>query len=399
MPFSAFKIAARLVEDPVRVLVAGKEFPGAWFSFDADSDVFTPADMFSMKARVPSKAEVKKGGVPLSAFREGNTIDIYIGDDRQMAGVIDDCEIAGEPLRLSVQGRDKGGFLVDNETKALHFSDYNLKTLAEKMLLPEWGIRKVIVSNEDNRKVLLGKKERDRFAAGKEKPDAIGKTVRKQTKLDQGQRISTVLDEHCRRAGVTWWITAQGDLFIGKPQYDQSPRYEFLFYAPESQNARKNNILSDWRVHYSIRDRYSDLTVVGQTGADSGKNSNLFAPTTEDGAEAKKFRASVSDPDLKERGIARSFILFDCDALSNEQCQKRAEEEMQRRRLQGQVIRLTAPGFKQNGTLFAPDALAKVVIEEADIDGVFWIGQRRFREESGQRRTEITLYQKGVYLP
>lgn len=356
-----------------------------------DSDVFTPADAFSLLAPLPKDP---------SLFREGITLDLYVGEDRQMAGVIDRAAItvARDSDRLRVAGRDKGGYLVDSDTKALHFSHYRLKELAEAMLLPEWGIRKVVVSNEDNLKVLLGKQEKNRFKKGKPKTDLFGGTIRKETKIDAGQRIATVLDEHCRRAGMTWWITAQGDLYIGKPTYDRAPQFAFYLYAPGSANAVHNNIEA-CTVTYDINDRFSELVVVGQTGSDSSAAGNLFSPTTTKGKQAKKYRGSATDPDLKSRGITRKTIIYDNEAISNDQCKKRAEEEMQRRRLHGLVLNLTVPGFKQDGALYTVDTLAKVKIERLGIDDVFWIGQRRFIERVEKRRTEITLYQKGVYLP
>jgi prophage tail gpP-like protein len=68
------------------------------------------------------------------------------------------------------------------------------------------------------------------------------------------------------------------------------------------------------------------------------------------------------------------------------------------------VIKLTAPGFRQVdgkgvNRLFAIDTLASVRIPEAGIDGTYYITQRRFREDRGKRRTELTLHEKGVWLP
>lgn len=383
MPFELELIRGglALVEEPARIIAKGQAFDD-WFEVDIDSDIFTPADGFSMTGVVPAKS--------LDLFREGNSLDVYVGDDRQMAGVVDDLQVSvGKVTRVTVAGRDKGAFLVDGESKAFHFSSYDLKSLAEKLLDPSWGIKNVIVSNEDNRRVLLGRQERSRFHRGTSS-SSLAATRRDEVKIDPGRRVAELLTTHCGRAGRAWWLTAQGDLFIGKPQYSQDAVYDFFRYAPDSKDAAKNNVL-EANVRHSMGERFSEIAVVGQAR-------DFGAGSTND-KRSKKFRGVATDPDLIERGIVRKTIISDIEALSDAECQKRAEEEMQRRRLAALTINLTVQGFKQNGRLFAIDTLANVKIEEAGIDGQFYVTQRRFREEKNQRRTQLTLHEKGVWLP
>ncbi len=382
---AAWKQAAKeFDEEPVRLIVKGKTYDH-WFEIDIDSNVFTPADAFHVTASNPEK-DIRE------SFREGVSCDVYVGDDRQMAGVIDDVEIKGDvnTTRMSLTGRDKGAYLTDSEAKAEHFSNYTLRNLAEHLLQADWGIKKVITSNEANRKVLLGKKEKNHFREGEKNPKEYVDGTRKETKIDPGQKVSQVLDEHCNRLGITWWITAQGDLFLGKPQYKQAPVFDFVNYI--GANSAKNTILGGWTVKRSIAERYKEIVVVGQAGGG-------WDATTDQAKHDHKLKGTATDPDLSSRGISRRLILMDNDALSSGQCKAKAEEEMQKRRLQGLVINLTVPGFKQNGKLISTDCLANVKIEEAGIDGVFWIGQRRFTESRGERRCSMTLYQKDVYLP
>jgi hypothetical protein len=40
-----------------------------------------------------------------------------------------------------------------------------------------------------------------------------------------------------------------------------------------------------------------------------------------------------------------------------------------------------------------------VKLEEADIDGTFYVTKRRFTEDRNKRRTVLTLMQKDVWLP
>jgi prophage tail gpP-like protein len=394
MPFKQQR--ASQPSDPVRVLVAGSEFSD-WFDVDIDSDIFTPADGFTLTGVAPDPRY-------LGLFREGQRVDVYVGPDRQMAGILDDPTLSVDEkgARVTLSGRDLGGYLVDSEVKAERFSHYTLGDLARHLLLPEWGIKKVIVSNEDNRRVLLGKKERERFKAGKVVETLTGeRTRRKHTKLDPGQTVRQVIDEHCTRAGVWWWLTADGNLFIGKPQYDQQVSFEFFLYGPNAPKAKRdNNNVFDAKVARGAHERYSKIIVTGESSADSSKKSNIFDPDDDatTSKRAKKYRGEATDPDLVARGITRELRLVDNDALSNEMCQAKADAEMGRRRLTGLTITLTVDDFRQNGRLFTVDCLARVVIEEAGIDGVYWISQRRFREERQKRRTTLTLHEKGVWL-
>jgi prophage tail gpP-like protein len=374
--------------EKVRLAVDGVTYAD-WYSVDIDSDLFTPADAFSVTGRLPSRDTLRK-------FREGATLDVYMTDDRQMSGVIDTVStpITRKKASISVSGRDKGAFLIDTEAKHIKAANYNLKTLAEKLLQPAFGIRSVIVSNEDNRKLLLGKRDR----GSKSGQTSRGRSVnpftgqpRTLTHVDPGQKIAQILEEHCRRNGVTYWMTAGGDLYIGKPNYSQEPAFQFVMYAPGSRESAGNNVL-EADVVRSIEGRYSEIAVIGQTTQGAA---NIFNPTTMKGS---KFRGVANDPDLTSRGITRKLILTDGDCDGRKMAQARADYEQGLRRLKALELKLTVPGFRQNGRLFTIDTLATVKIEEADINGTYYITQRRFIRDRKQDRTEITLHEKGVYL-
>jgi prophage tail gpP-like protein len=395
MPFSLQIVRAGLDNDAVQVVVNGTSYQG-WLEIDIDSDILNPADAFRVIGKIPKKKSTQsevRAGAPAQAFddfREGNSCDVYVGLDRQMAGVIDDIEFTSErsASRIKITGRDKGAFLVDSEAKHIKASKYTVKTMIESLLDSSWGIKNVILSNEDNRKLLLGKKDKKKPIATT--PKFLQPIARDRTKVDPGQRVATIIDTHCKRLGITWWLTAAGDLFIGKPNYNQEAAYRFYSYAAGNKNAKDNNVES-WSVQRSTADRFSDITVVGQGWKDPAK---LWSTSS----TKPKFSASTRDPDLVERGIVRKQIVSDSDILSNSEAQNRADHEMGIRRLRGESILLTVPGFRQGDRLFTVDTIASVKIEEADIDDTFYVTQRRFTENRGKRRTSLTLHPKGVWL-
>jgi prophage tail gpP-like protein len=367
--------------DKVQLVIKGDAFVD-WLQTDIDSDIFTAADAFTVQAPVPSKADRAR-------IREGSFLDVYVGDARQLSGVIDDIDYSGDRKldRLSIVGRDKGALLLDSEAKPLVAQNNTLATLAERLVEPH-GI-KVITSNEANRALVVGKKDRRRKAR-KDIDDkrAAASIKRKYDEILPGYRIAQILDDYTHKAGLLWWITARGELFIGKPNYTQQPRFSFVAYAPGSALAAGNNVEA-WGVRRSMRERYSHVEIAGQG----------FGPNGKIQAKGAKFTAVATDPDLIRRGIERRQRIIDSDVQDEAQARARALYEMARHRLNALAIKLTVPEFRQGGALYATDTMAHVKIEAADIDGAYYIAQRRFTETRGRRRCQLTLIEPGVFLP
>jgi prophage tail gpP-like protein len=395
MALSLAAVRAALDDDTIQIVINGTSYQD-WQKIDVDSDIFTPADGFQVEGVIPAlkptQAETRAGAPPnaLDDFREGQACDVYVGLDRQMAGVIDDVEMSSDRRgsKLVIRGRDKGAFLVDGETKHIKASKYTIKTLVEALLDPSWGIRNVLLSNEDNRKLVLGKKDKKPPIASL--PKFLQPLVRARTKVDHGQSLASILDQRTRQLGITWWLTAQGDIFLGKPNYQQQAAYHFSAGASPSSDVATN--VESWRVLRSASERYSELKVAGQGWPDPKRlwDTNAGPP---------KYNGLSRDPDLVERGIVRKLIVSEADATSNSEAQQRADWEMGKRRLRALVLNVTVPGFRQNDRLYAVDTIATVKIEEAGIDGTFYVTQRKFTEDRGRRRTSLTLHETKVWLP
>jgi prophage tail gpP-like protein len=403
MALSLAAVRIALDNDAIQLVINGTSYQG-WTDIDMDSDIVSPADAFCISGTLPkvtpTPVEARAGAAPkaFDDFREGNSCDIYVGLDRQMAGVIDRVDMTGDrnTTRLQISGRDRVALLLDNEAKHVKAAKYTLKSLIEALIDPSWGIRSIIDSNDENRRLLFGKSD-------KKKPrstsTALSKSlVRARTKVDPGQRVASIIDIHCKRLGITWWLTAGGDLFIGKPNYDQEAAYSFT--APALGNSTPSNVLS-WSVARSASERYSEIKVVGQGFNDLSDAwkivANPLAAATFK-VHSGLYTATARDPDLVERGIVRKMILSDSDIVSFAEAQNRANVDQGERQLRGTVINLTVPGFRQGDRLYTVDTIATVKIEEADIDGTYYVLQRRFTENRGKRRTQLTLVPPKVWL-
>lgn len=395
MALSLALVRLALDEDAIEIRIKGTTYEG-WQEIDIDSDLLNPADAFNLSGAISkikaTPVEVRAGSPPsaFDDFREAQECDVYVGLDRQMGGVIDEVGLNGDrkSSRMRISGRDKGAYLVDSEAKKIKASKYTIKSLAEALLEKVWGIRKVIVSNEDNRKLLLGKKDKKKPRATS--PKFLQPLARDRTKIDHGEHIATILDDRTRQLGIAWWLTAQGDLFLGKPNYEQEAAYNFSAGASPESQVQTN--VEKWSVVRSASERYSEIRVHGQGWADPKK---LWSGTS----GKPKYLGVARDPDLVERGIIRKLIIADSDVLSNGEAQARADYEMGKRRLHALVINLTVPGFRQGDRLYTVDTLATVKIEEAGIDGTFYVTQRRFKEDRRGKRTELTLHETKVWLP
>lgn len=376
-------------DDEIGITIGGASYKH-WMDIDIDSDVTMPADAWSVSGAVPDAETVE-------AFREGAKCDVYVGRNRQMAGVVDDVtiEINRQDDRLRLSGRDVGAFLVDNEAPPQKVANKTVKQLIDGMLDSSWGIRGVIISNEDNVDLLLGKEEiRDlRRQVPKNDVQNDAQRPRKSIRIDPGQTIASIITQHCDRVDLTWWITADGYLFIGKPNYNQDVAYYFYLYGLTNRKSVNNNV-DKAVVKRTIAGRFSEIKVNGMGLAKKGEAFNTSKASP-------RFSGTATDPDLTERGIVRKMIVRDTDVLSAAEATNRAKIEMGKRRFEGLTISLTVPGFRDRETqrLYTVDTLAAVKIEEAGIDGTFYVSQRRFKETRGTRRTELTLKQTGVWLP
>lgn len=386
-------------DNVVQVVLNGESYDG-WLEVDLDSDILLPADGFNLTCIIPKQATQSAGvragkqATALDKFREGEKLDIYVGNTRQMAGVIDRVRFSGDrsQSRMTVTGRDLAAYLVDCEAKSLRVSkNYTVKKLIESLLDRSYGIKEVIFSNQENRTLVRGRK--DKSKKGGESYIFANPPRASSTKIDPGQTIAHILDTHTKRLGITWWLTADGKLFLGKPNYSQPKAYSFYFGA-ENANATTN--IESYEVEYSIDGRYSELQVNGQGNASKG---GLF----DTGSGKPRYKGVARDADLESRGITRKIIIADSDVTSGAEAQKRAEIEQGQRQLKGFVLRLTVPDFGQvnekgSFALYAVDTIAAVRIEELGIDGTYYVTQRRFRESRSKRRTELTLHEKDVWL-
>lgn len=330
-----------------------------WKNYAIESDIFTPADAFSFTA---SNMEGEMAGV----INKGDLVKVLVDGNPEMVGHIDDVAYQTEPKDATVEytGRDLFGFLVDCSAQPQSLKEQTLKTLAEK-LTADW-----IIEWRVNNDVTLPRI--------------------KKMKIEPGENVLEVLQRFASKADMLVWLEPDGTGVIGKPDYTQTPLYNFYLFVDKS-NAKLNNVESS-TVTQTWRDQFSSITVCGQ----SANSRSIWGK----GGRSKFKAISAIENELR---VNRPLVMTDGDCASIKQAKQRANLEMARRRFESESLEYTVKGHYQLDAFgvkqyFHADRLANVVDEPAGIEDIYYITRRRFYGDESGQRTDLSLRQKGIYL-
>lgn len=336
----------------VSIIVAGQELYD-WTSFEAESNLLTPADAFSFT--VPNIQ-----GRFAEAFTPGDAVQVVIDDEVELKGYLDDVQISGS--RITIAGRDVVGHLVDCSAEPRSYSKMRLDALAEKLAgdwVPIWQVDPLVTL-----------------------------ATHSYVKVDVGETVWDVLARIARKDRCILWLDAQGVGHIGRPTYTGPLTAVLRNCTP--MEGRSNVWEPD--VMVTLRDRFSELTVLGSSGNTRGTwGSSALKSRTESDAEVPN---------------SRRFIMTDGDIKTLKQAQDRAEDEVERRYFESVTLRYTAPGFygeplsrAQEPQRFAIDTRVAVVDTYAGLDTTFYVTARQFRcDEQGDYTTRLELHPSGVWM-
>ena len=314
-------------------------------------------------------------------------VSIHIDDSRVLTGFIDERVKTGSKSRgstIRLEGRDKGGRLVDESAPLVTFAGLGIEDLAREIVAPWFNT--VSLSNARNRALVKGRGRRS-AAIAREPAIQSGKDVRR--KVDPGETRAQVLLYFLELAGLLAWSTADGREFIvGEPNYSQAPQWRFQV-GDEASNVEEH----DYRE--SVAERYSSVTVCGSSRG-NGQNyaGNIFKQATihDNGGDFQR---------------PKVLIVSDHDVNSVEKAQDRAIREKELRDARGRALSLTVPGFGQvlggvdgeRPAIYAFDTVARWEDVEADIRGDFLITRVHFQtDKNGGQWTQLDLVPVGTEL-
>lgn len=341
--------------EQVELLIGGKVHAD-WESYEIDSDLLTPADGWFVSLGLsgrPVPPEVETGA----------SIEVRVGGDRVMVGRVDDSRhpVGKKNSRFSMNGRDGAAILLESSAPIFTAQQVTLDEVVAKVVKP-LGIKKVRI-------------------------DAAAAKRRAKVSIEPGESAWDALLYAAEANGLWPWFEPDGTLVVGGPDYTTPVVAELVM----RKSGKGNNLLS-LDVRKSARQRYSEVTVLGQAAATD----------LESGINALK--ATVKDTGV---GFYKPRIICDSTADSVDVCRKRARKCLSDSRLNGLSIeamvkghRIVAPGTASDGLLWKPGQRVRVISEPHGLDGIYFMMGRRFvRNRSDGTASKLTMIEDGAWVP
>ncbi|WP_334158720.1 phage baseplate assembly protein [Oryzomicrobium sp.] len=338
-------------------LLVGGQFHEDWESYEVDSDLLIPADAWRVTLGL------RDGRLP-PTVSEGAAVEVRVGSERVMTGRIDDLthRVSKYEHSFSLSGRDKAADLVDCSAPIFSARQVTLGEIAAK-LTREFGIAQPRIAADSTR-------------------------IREKVSVEPGDTAWDALVNAAEANGLWPWFAPDGTLVIGGPDYSTPPVATLIL----RRDGKGNNVES-LEEHRSIAERYSHLTVLGQTHGTSH----------EEGRNA--IGATFKDTEMAAIAY-RPKIVVDHESDNAGVAQDRARKLIADARLKGFMLtatvkghRIVAPNQPSDGQLWSPGCRVQVLSEPHGLDGVFFLIGRRFtggRQAGAQ--TELRLVRDGVWV-
>lgn len=371
----------------VSIIAANREIGGVK-SYQIESNAITPADAFSIV--LPFSADA------WNLLPKDARVRVLIDGVCIVDGFIDKRVKRTKEGEMEISGRDRVGRLVQESAESINYEGLLLLD-AVKRLVDPW-FSKVSLSNARNRSLRRGKGRR---VAAANEPVVINVRVPRSGKVHPGMTRWAIIEEIASQAGLIAWSSADGtEIFIGKPNYKQSP--QFLFAHARSGSSTKTTV-KDLIWDEDIGDCYSLITVAGAGGSDEddvnfGENVTSRKGRWRDGKGLDGVGNRFTYP--------KRLFMPERDFASNGDAQRVADQEAARRNFRSRVCTAVMPQHGQflvagAPTIFAPDTIARVIDEDFDpiVDELFWIMSCSYAgDRSGAETTTMEMVPSGTEI-
>lgn len=339
--------------DKIALHIDGKKIK-KFRSYQVEADIYTADDMFSLETAVDQE-------VP-----EGALCELYVNGQLELTGIsdmIDEfCDKKGR--KMTINGRDLMGLLVDSYVEEFVTTDLNLKELAEKLLAKVPFIKRKNVVYQAG---VVGASAR----ADAEASVFGGNDESAQT--EPGQTIFEVLKAKALSRGVIFWAKADGTPVFGRPKAKGKPLYRLV----RRLDGVGNNVLEGRRIRDTSK-RYSTIRVTGSNQGDGGL-----------GAEAVAREAVVTDDTVP---FHKPYVV--CDGNNDNNPADQARLLMERQRAQGLQFIYKVARHSQNGKNWMINELCEIEDEALKVHGTFLIYGRSY--ELNKKDGKITVLKLGL---
>lgn len=347
-PASRSKDVPTSTNDKVSVLVGG-HLHDDWTTYEIDSDLLTPADAWRVELANPS------GKLP-SEVVEGAPIEVRIGNDVVLSGRLGtiDEDVSKSRDSLTLTGRDSAAVLVDCAAPVFVAKQVTLQQVMANVVRP-LGITKIRI-------------------------DAQATYTNEKINVEPGDTAWHVLANVAEANGLWPWFDPDGTLVIGGPNYTTPPVATLVMRL----NGDGNN-LEGLRLVRSMEERYSQVTVLGQT----------HGTVREDGRNAIK--ATATDTSVT---FYRPHVVVDHECDNAATARSRARKLLMDSRLHSLTLTARVRGHRtSDGVLWKPGQRVHVISERHGINAVYFLMGRRFSKGRGEAGTVtvLTLKEDGVW--
>lgn len=344
---------SRARQHEVSIIVDGQQVK-LWDEYEIHSSIIEPADAWSLK--MPWG---KTGAAVWNLCRRDAAIKILIDDTVVISGFLDDRKRRAREGTIQIEGRDRGGRIVQESAPAVAYENLTMVAAAAQLVDP-W-FTKITLSDARNRNLRRGRK--GRRIPGGEEPLTVNVRVVRSGTVHPGQTKGAILEDIVSEAGYAWWSSADGtEVFIGQPNDTQAP--QFLLAVPRPGSNLECTVL-ELEHHESNGDRFARIICTGAGGS-----------TERDYGPAVSDRRGTHNDGPNADGTGRDFqfpklmIMPERDYASNQDATRVAEREARRRDFRRTVITADMEGHGQflsgQRTIFAPNTVARVIDEEFD---------------------------------
>ena len=299
-------------------------------------------------------------------------VQIMLDGVQVMQGWVDRTRSSGDAERytVSIEGRDhlkplvKANVHPNTVIKELTIADAVLKVLKQ---VYRQDVPILIFDNDANRKVLTRAKK-----SKKGKPIDAKKQI-EQLQPQSGEGAWEFLARLLRRNGLWMWPTVDGNLIVGKPNYDQAPNYTLQRLINDTPPV---SYVTDVSVTLDNTNVPSHVFVVGKGGG-------------------KGEAASV----IQGRAVDDSWVLWAPSYIKHDEVKDAKEasniawQELGRHKQNEFVYECTVKGHRDEstGAYYAIDTVAHVRDEIESIDADLYVTSCTWQRSTSQTTTKLKL--------
>ena len=344
---------------------------GSFDNYEINTDIMTPCSGWHVDVGSYHAWRKISGLVELDA-----KVQVFLDGSQVMTGWIDtiDEQSAGTDLKVAIGGRDHLKLLVkpdlhpNTTIKNLSVADAVLKVLKQAY---RTDVPVLVFDNEANRNVLTRKKTKK------------GKAISTAKQLEQlqpqpGESNFEFLARILRRSGLWMWGTVDGNIVVGKPNYDQPPSYtiqrEFGQATSYVKSARRRRDKTNVPSHVFVR------------GKSAGK-----------GESSSVVQGKAVDPDWTL--WAPSYIKHD-NVTSAKEAADVAVQELTRHKQGEYVYEVVLKGHKDGltGAYYAVDTVAHVHDEMFGFDEDLYCASCTWARTGNETTSRLKLIRLGSLI-